>query len=104
MAFGFIAIGVLYMIWYVVRFWTGHRYIVVVGPESILLVRKRRVIRTFAWRDIVKIDRGPRSVEIHSRYDDNMFSITETELGSAARLTQLYDAAVAMHERVSQGD
>ncbi|MEK7327841.1 MAG: hypothetical protein AAB217_21560, partial [Chloroflexota bacterium] len=51
----FAPIGLVYMVWYVARFFTGYRNKVVIGPDGIRLIKRRRVSSRFLWSQISRI-------------------------------------------------
>lgn len=100
----FAPIGVVYMVWYVARFFTGYRNKVVIGPDGIWLIQRRRVRSRFAWNQISRITGGKGSVEIRDMHDRILHMITEGFLGSDRGLTQLRELATAFLKRAGPTD
>jgi len=97
----FAPIGLAYMAWYVVRYFSGYRNKVAIGPDGIQLIQRRRVRSLFPWSQISRVTGGRGSVEIRDLHDRILHSITEGFLGSDNRLRQVRDAAAAFLERAS---
>jgi hypothetical protein len=100
----FAPIGLVYMVWYVARFFTGYRNKVVIGPDGIWLIKRRRVRSRFPWSQIRRITDGKGSVEIRDMHDCILHSITEGFLGSDNRLKQLREVAAAFLECAGHTD
>ena len=94
----FAPFGLAYMVWYVTRFFTGYRNKVVIGPDGIRLLQRRRVHMQLPWSQISRVTGGRGSVEIRDRHDHILHSVTEGFLGSDNRLKQFREVATAFLE------
>jgi len=98
----FAPIGLVYMLWYVTRFFAGYHNKVVIGPDGIQLIKRRRVRDRFSWSQISRVTGGRGSVELRDRHDCILHSVTEGFLGSDNRLKQLREVATAFLEDAGQ--
>lgn len=92
-----LVVGLGYVYFYVGKFLIGGRNTIVVGPDGLTLIARRRIKQKFVWANIKEVRRVRSGLLLSPKQSGATYTLTNGYLGSDELTTQVTQTAIAFH-------